>query len=274
MKAYIVSDLHWDDWKWLVKTPEGYIDGWTENQSGILPKTEAILVAGDIANTYSDWCEMVKALSKKYKQVVLVLGNHDITCAFGDEKLFLNSDQKIDDFKKFVRYYPNVHLLDGQVIKIGNTTIGGCMGIWDTYFYQHHLFPDNRNITNIAKGYYTTWFDNRYWDYLGNDIELIWKKERAKLAAVLEKKPDIVMTHFCPFPGIEDIPAEYSKSPSSCFFYFDAEKTKDTKMWIAGHTHTRYFQKGKYHNLYVNPVGYSSDNYIPELNKFNWFVEL
>lgn len=138
MRAFVTSDLHWDDWASECKTAENYIHGWrtksNESHCGLLPETEAIIIAGDIANTYDAWCEMIVALAHSYEEVIVVLGNHDICCDWADKSRFSDSTDKISAMSRFVKYYPNVHLLDGNVVRIGDTLVGGCMGMWDYTF--------------------------------------------------------------------------------------------------------------------------------------------
>ena len=290
MEAYIASDLHWDDWAQACRTAENYINGWEipasisywkkeTSMPGLLRKSDVIIVAGDIANTYKMWTEMVTALSKNYKEVVIVPGNHDLTVDWGDQEIFKTSEEKLNAYKEFCKYYPNVHFLDGEVIKIGNTTIGGCMGMWDTTFVKQGIlkqfFNEDAAIERWAKKNWKHWFDCRHWKYLDNDIDKIAEVEFAKLNKCLEQKPDIMVTHFCPYPGEDHIPYEYRKSECSTFFYFNPDYTKQVKYWIAGHTHTPYSKICENKNTIVNPIGYFAERFDIESAKGDkWTVEL
>ena len=283
MEAYIASDLHWDDWEPACRTAENYINGRkvSENNSipGLLRKSDAIIVAGDIANTYGKWCEMVIALSKNYKEVVIVPGNHDLTVSWGDQFTFKTSEEKLDAYKKFLKYYPNVHFLDGEIIKIGNTTIGGCMGMWDTTFVERgvlkRFFKEDAAIPQWANTNWKRWFDCEHWKYLNNDLDKIKEVEFGKLNKCLEQKPDIMVTHFCPYPGEEYIPLEYRRSQFSTFFYFNPDYTKQVKCWIAGHTHIAYNHICENNNVIVNPIGYCGERGDMELAKSDkWVIEI
>lgn len=287
MKTYIASDLHWDDWKGDCKTAKGYLEGWqipmskhfeADDHSPALAPADCIIVAGDIANSYESWCEMVKELSRHYKEVVLVLGNHDLTCAWGDQYRFENTQDKIGAYKKYVKYYPNVHLLDGEVITIGDTKIGGCMGMWDLSFirggYFNTFYPDDTIAWRTVNKQWNHWFDSHYWKYMNNNITLIRDFELAKITKCLEQKPDIMVTHFCPFPGESNLPRDYWRSANFSFFYFDNKFTSDVKLWIAGHTHTPYYKVGPNENIIVNPIGYFGENDNEAAKADKWFIEL
>lgn len=288
MKAYIASDLHWDDWAFDCKTAENYINGWDiplsknitgkEVHPGLLRKEECIIVAGDIANNYETWCQMVKALANNYKEVVLVLGNHDLTVDWGDTARFANTEEKVEAYKKFVKYYPNVHLLDGDVVKIGDTTIGGCMGMWDLAFIKNtgyrRFYSEDASAWREVNKKWKYWFDCKHWNYMNNRVDDIRAFELSKIDKCLAQKPDIMVTHFCPFPGEGMIPWEYRRNTASSFFYFDPKYTNDVKYWIAGHTHTPYFKVGYNKNIIVNPIGYFAENDEKNMVKDEWVIDV
>ena len=285
MEAYIASDLHWDDWAPACGTAENYINGWKTlskpdtSMPGLLRKSDVIIIAGDIANTYGKWCEMVTALSRNYKEVVIVPGNHDLTVAWGDEYIFKNTEEKLDAYKRFVKYYPNVHFLDGEIVKIGNTTIGGCMGMWDTTFVKRgilkQLFNGETDITQWTGEEWKKWFDCKHWKYLNNDLDRIRNVEFGKLNKCLEQKPDIMVTHFCPYPGEGHIPHWNRRCFASTFFYFNPDYAKQVKCWIAGHTHTPYNHNCENSNVIVNPIGYSGERLNMESAKADkWTIEI
>lgn len=275
MEAFIASDLHFDDWSRVCDTAENYINGWKAlskpdtSMPGLLRKSDVIIIAGDIANTYGKWCEMVIALSKNYKEVVIVPGNHDLTVDWDNPGRFNTSEEKLNAYKQFVKYYPNVHFLDGNVCKIGKTTIGGCMGMWDTTFVKRSIMPGlsgiikknqpfNKEVavTRWTNENWKNWFDCKHWKYLNNDLDKIREVEFGKLNKCLEQNPDIMVTHFCPYPGDDQIPAQYIHSSNSTFFYFNPDYTKQVRCWIAGHTHTPYDHVCENSNVVVNPIGY------------------
>ena len=90
--------------------------------------------------------------------------------------------------------------------------------------------------------------------------------ELNKLDAILQEKPDIVMTHF--IPTAEGIIKKYQAEITNAFFYFNADeflsKMKLNSIWHCGHTHDSSkkilsIKNGifpKKINLLVNPIGY------------------
>ena len=64
------------------------------------PVTDALIVAGDIANDYQSYVQTVEWLSKKYKKVYICVGNHDIlvrhATPYASNAKFALSEDKLD----------------------------------------------------------------------------------------------------------------------------------------------------------------------------------
>lgn len=275
MKAFVCSDLHYDCWKRYYPTAKDFVNG-TNDRPAMLADADVLLCAGDLSNCYSDWCELVVALSFKYKKVVLVPGNHDLCVDWGDRAIFKTSERKLECYKHFLKSYPNVHLLDGDCITINGKKIAGCMGFWDTSFLEKQL----PNEKHEADHRWDLTFDALHWNYFYNNLNVIKQVENTKLENALSKKPDIMMTHFCPLLPIDALKEMYRRSFYSTYFYFDKAKTKNVPLWIAGHTHSK-FMNGR---IMVNPLGYIEENqniaFYPNLDmlfdskKDDCFIEL
>ena len=90
MKALILSDIHVDMWFQYANAPKEFrVDDPVEevtyktmdylwNSIFQFPKTDAIIIPGDIANDFLTFTREINWLSKKYKEVYFVPGNHDI----------------------------------------------------------------------------------------------------------------------------------------------------------------------------------------------------
>ena len=91
-------------------------------------------IAGDIADddfTFVTFCEFI---AEKYKQVYIIFGNHDLTVrgSFGDVDGFMKwktTEDKLDYIQIALLAYPNVHLLDGNVVDGFGGTIATPNGI-------------------------------------------------------------------------------------------------------------------------------------------------
>jgi hypothetical protein len=255
---YFTSDLH--------------IDHYCDNSSEIpafiekfLPKADVLCVAGDTSDNPKLFIDFYRLVSKKYKQVFLVFGNHDLTVRHHDYFLqnpFTDTQTKLEWLKAKLAELPNITLLDGTVAKYGNIKIGGTMGFND-FSIGSSIYPRSKNE---LKREWIHWFDNVNWRYKNNNPDVILEHELRKLDFVVQQKPDIVMTHF--IPTAVGIPEKYQAEISNAFFYFDAgrflHQMKANSIWHCGHTHdlskkihtmkTGLFPKKV--TFLVNPVGY------------------
>jgi predicted phosphohydrolase len=116
LKFDLVSDLHVEYW-------EKPVD-WEA-----LRNNDIVIVAGDVADTLEATKKELERISKAYKTVLYIDGNHEFS-----EKMY-HGGEDADDFDQRVREMiadmPNVHFLkDGPVI-INGTAIIGRNGHWD-----------------------------------------------------------------------------------------------------------------------------------------------
>jgi len=270
MKAFVLSDIHTDMWYCYAVKPSR-LKGDDPKEDVVedtlnhlwkfkdYPETDAIIVPGDVGNDFLTYTRTITWLSKKYKQVYIVLGNHDVLARGATPSQsnvqFNTSDDKVAALKAHAAQYPNVHLLDGDV----HNGIGGTMGMCDL---KCEVVPW-RNI----KFDWKKWFDGKHWKhYISKDPEEIWNAEAEKLNKILEQKPKIVMTHFVPYEA--GINWHYRNDPCNVFFYFNAEefldKMEDGTLWLCGHVHDKKIinwvnSSGKHITILCNPSGYPGE---------------
>lgn len=258
MTFYFTSDLHIDHYCDSSKDIPQFI-------KKFLPPAEVLCVAGDTSDNPKIFVDFYREVSKIYKSVFLVFGNHDLTVQHHDYFLqnpFTETQKKLDWLKEKLDELPNVTLLDGTVATCGKIKIGGTMGFND-FSVGSALYPRTKSELKKEWQY---WFDNVNWRYKNNNPDLILQDELVKLSKIIQEKPDIIMTHF--IPTAVGIPEKYKNEMSNAFFYFNADNfltnMKHNSFWIAGHTHD--FSKNifshkkglftKKINLLVNPIGY------------------
>ena len=267
MTFYFTSDLHIDHYCDSSKDIPQFIQKF-------LPRADILCVAGDTSDNPKIFIDFYREVSKLYKSVFLVFGNHDLTVQHDDYFLqnpFTETQKKLDWLKEKLAELPNVTLLDGTVATCGKIKIGGTMGFND-FSVGSALYPRTKSELKKEWQY---WFDNVNWRYKNNNPDLILQDELGKLSKIIQEKPDIIMTHF--IPTAVGIPEKYKNEISNAFFYFDANNfltsMKHNSLWIAGHTHDFSkkifsYKKGlftKKVNLLVNPIGYPME----AKNKYN-----
>ena len=115
-KFDLVSDLHVEYWPKPVD--------WDA-----LRVNDVVIVAGDVADTLEETKKELERLSKAYKTVLYIDGNHEFC-----EKLY-HGGEDTDDFDQRVREaiadLPNVHFLKDGAFIIDGTAIIGRNGHWD-----------------------------------------------------------------------------------------------------------------------------------------------
>lgn len=272
MKAFVLSDIHPDTWfPYANNTSALRADEVTEdvvfNTMEYLwhyfdyPDTDAIVLAGDVANDYLTYTRAVKWLSNRYKEVYMCLGNHDIIVRGGTPSKtnlpFKTSEDKIASIRDFCGKIGNVHLLEGETI--GN--VAGCMGMCDFLVEPHSYGNDKKTIWKRE------WFDGRHWKYFNQNPSEIWEHYDKMMTELVEKQPAVMMTHFTPIEvGIH---FEYRLSPLNTYFYFNGKKyfemlDHDT-VWLCGHVHDKKIckyenAKGKHITILCNPNGYPGEH--------------
>lgn len=270
MTYFIMSDIHIDFY--VKKQSKDYNDVVVDFENfykNYMKPADCLIFAGDCANDYYNQVNFYKFLSEKYQNIYVVFGNHDlcITSTFGNGNPVKYSEERMNEVKKFLKAYPNVHLLDGNVVD----NIGGTMGMCDFHYETSFDLGTAYNIKQWQKH----WFDSRTWHiktsewhsgYLINPIA-IWVNERNKMEDIIMQQPKVMVTHFCPIElGIQ---REYEQSSSTTFFYFEGKKLLDLfeheAWWFCGHIHAfghcdYVNEKGNTIHIWAMPQAYPGEN--------------
>lgn len=268
MKIGIISDLHYDVWNNPLAL-EKFIDMYVD-------KVDTIVFAGDIVyhEGVRDWC---KSIYHKFKNIVIVLGNHDywdvkrlnqtalqnivdlwrdITIDFDNIHVLFNNDWSSNSENvHFVggTYFTPLFAHDGDVSMHLDQTLQFQMGFND-FKYTYYLDP----TTYTTRHYEPSDFITEYYkarDYLKDYLETNpYLKEDSKV---------VVVTHFA--PSRKSIHKKYKGSRYNCYWCADDDKliktyTDKIKLWIHGHTHTPFDYKIANTRVVCNPVGYPNEN--------------
>ena len=227
MKYYILSDLHIDFYEAYAVKPARYkmadpaedvtIDTleyiWNTH---FLPEADAIILAGDYSNDYLRFSRMIPWIAKKYPEVYLVLGNHDLTCRGATDSKsnlqFTSSEQKIAKMKEICDAIPNVHFLDGNIVN----GIGGCMGMCDFRCEAPTYGLD------AFTAWKRNWYDGKHWRYFRQVPAAIWNHQEQLMMNIVKQKPKIMVTHFVPYEL--GVPFEFRVDPWNYVFYFKGEQ--------------------------------------------------
>jgi len=250
-----ISDLH--VWNWLAKlnlTLEEYIKLTGLNNEN---ENEVLIIPGDITENENLLESFLKIIHKNYDYVLFTLGNHDLYVM--DNQTTMN---KINKIKNIVKKFPNVFLLDGNIVEIKNKKIAGSINWYNV----------NKDNLNLWKNYM---LDSDYIK-LKDSIINFKEKERKKLENFSGKEFDIVVSHIMmdTQPILEEgCPLHFLNSEGNDFFYSEENLFKKynikTKYHIFGHTHDKYNFRRNEITYLCNPLGYPSENKYSLKNLIN-----
>jgi len=250
-KIQFVSDLHIDFYSHgakPLKTLEHYLN----------LKADYLAIAGDISNSRNSTVNIFKELSKIYKKVFWVPGNHDLVIPYycvpsmhGSWAYIASICEELPD---------NVHKLSGNALPVTEkTTIGGSMGYCDFSYAKRALKIKDREMWAI----WSRWYDSVY---IGLDRaagKKLWESERKNMLSSLELKPDIMITHFMPSHSL--VEKRWASDACTTFFVFDGDEfikklgEQGGKIWAYGHTHGKTFTEKYGVSIVCNPFGYPDE---------------
>ncbi|XP_056692507.1 uncharacterized protein [Spinacia oleracea] len=127
IRVFVVSDLHTD-----------YAENmaWVKCISSRSHQEDILLVAGDVAETYDKFFSTMSLLTRRFKHVFFVPGNHDLWCRKEGED-FLDSLDKLNAL---------LHAC-GELGVESNPLIIGDLGIIPLFSWHHESCMDFRVLT-------------------------------------------------------------------------------------------------------------------------------
>lgn len=247
MKLDLISDIHLDHWK-----------AWTGTDlklQELKPKSDILIIAGDLSNQNEASLEFLKQCSDHYRHTLLVLGNHDWYSFRSTE----GSVARIKELKDGITKLPNVHLLEGNYLEIDGVTFYGFTGWYDGEYARKHLGL-SKNMINLH--WHRNMNDSRYITTAKRFDTMFKKNPKPKKAA------DVVITHVNPSINQRFQDKRYAHMPSNTFYCFDGSglrKILKPKLWVFGHNHSPMTYK-IYRTDYVsNPLGYPHETDLREV---------
>jgi predicted phosphodiesterase len=228
MKIRLVSDVH----------TEFHKDGGRAFVDSIPDDCDVLIIAGDLGVT-SNLLAVLRWLTKRFKHVVYVVGNHEY---------YQSSPLKATLAISKCVHHANesgpgkIYWLRENTVKIDGVTFGGTT-LW---------FRENPN--NI-------WFENRLNDFkvIGGFKPWVYDENKKALEFLATADVDIMVSHHLPHG--RSIPERFKGDPLNAFYVCDVtpEITRmqpRLKLWMHGHTHdTQDYMLGDTRVL-CNPYGY------------------
>lgn len=236
MKLDIISDIHLTHFR---DHGGDWIASW-------VPEGEILVLAGDVGEFH--WWQLqvqkVKALAKKYQQILFVAGNHDY---YGTT--FTEGDAR---FREIANQIENFHFLERDVLELEGIKFAGCTlwFPWDELNHRYERFlNDFALIQEFKPGVY------------GRNVE-----SRHFLKFEVPKDTDVVITHH--LPSALSIHPKYANDPVNCFYVCEVDEViqeLQPRVWVSGHTHYPFDYMLGSTRMIVNPMGYPRErNFGPE----------
>lgn len=221
MKIQIISDIHLNHHR----------DGGDEFLANLPKAADTLIVAGDIGES-NTLVENVKSISRKWNQVIFVLGNHD----------FYRSS--ISATKNLIKANlpSNSILLDNNTVELnGVRFVGGTLWFENNRYvmkYAHNI-NDFRLVSNINE----VFDENRKFLDLLKDVN----------------EDDVVISHHLPHE--KSVNERYKGDELNVYFLCDVklERLSGPKLWIHGHTHSACDYMVKNTRVVCNPFGYPTE---------------
>lgn len=239
MKIQYCSDLHLEfpeNRKFLKTYP-------------LIPVGEILLLAGDIAllRTQEEYKDFFKDLSKKFKAVYWIPGNHE----------YYYSDLTTVGLPLFENIFDNVFLLNNKMICYGNVEI-----IFST-LWSHIPVQHEWTVQKSVSDFFYIRKDGK--TIMPNDLNEVHETDLQFIKTEIAKPTNnkrIVVTHHV--PTFQHYPPQYINSEINCAFateLYDVIEKSNIDYWIYGHHHSNIadFKIGNT-NMITNQLGYVKQN--------------
>ncbi|XP_077231425.1 uncharacterized protein LOC143864379 isoform X2 [Tasmannia lanceolata] len=128
-RVFVLSDLH---------TEYAENMSWVKCLSTVRYKKDVLLVAGDVAETYTNFISTMSMLKDRFQSVFYIPGNHDLWCRRDDE-IYLDSLEKLNALLDACR---------GLEVETSPRIVDG-MGIIPLFSWYHESFDKEKDVTGI-----------------------------------------------------------------------------------------------------------------------------
>ncbi|XP_022955128.1 uncharacterized protein LOC111457188 isoform X2 [Cucurbita moschata] len=129
LRVFVLSDLHTDYEENM---------NWINCLSSVKYRDDVLLVAGDVAETYSNFVSTMALLKDKFERVFFVPGNHDLWCR-------REGDNYLDSLEKMSNLYDACSSLGVDT----NPAILNGLGIVPLFSWYHESFDTEMDIEGI-----------------------------------------------------------------------------------------------------------------------------
>lgn len=254
MKVSVASDIHLEF---------GDLDFANDQGAEVLVLSGDILVVDDLRDNDANnilgegtksqrWHAFMQRCSERFPHVIFVMGNHEHY--HGN---FSSSKQKLE---KFFAYLPNVHILERDVVKIGDVTfIGGTlwtdMNNGDALTMYH--------MTSMMNDFRVIWYEGKGRKFSPKDAFEEHIKTKQYISTIVEGRHAekfVVCGHHAP-SHLSVHPQYADDKIMNGGYYSDMSEfimdRPQIKLWTHGHTHHPFDYTIGECRIVCNPRGYA-----------------
>lgn len=229
MKFDLVSDLHNNFW------PSNARINWEGLGTSLIA-----VVLGDVNIDSEDTYKTIVDISKYYKYVIFVDGNHEHNNQCG----FQEHNQKIR--QQFNKYH-NIQYLNRNAIVIDGVAFVGANGWWSYDYMEPEISKEEAYMYFVSNNIYSEPFLQEVWQTAKDDARVL-SEIVMKLTSNPEVKEIVMTTHTAPLKTFMDLvieqhPANYARCGSSFLSeILNFDINKKIKTWCFGHVHQNFDQ--------------------------------
>lgn len=194
---------------------------------------DVLILGGDITSDKKELAFQI--LSKKFKNILYVMGNHDFWRSHHQDTIIWAKQLEVK--------YPGVRVLDNNIVEIqGQRFLGGTL--WT---------PEDKKSKHLER------LMNDFWMINGGASQFIYS-ENVKTTKFLEdnvRDGDVVVTHH--LPSWEAISDFWKGNSLNVFFANDLDHILYDKkvVWFHGHSHDSFDKVIGHSRVIRNPRGYT-----------------
>lgn len=258
MKFDLISDLHNNFW------PEESRINWEGLGTSLLA-----IILGDINSDINDTYKTVVDISKHYKYVIFIDGNHEHNNHCGIQ-------QRNTAMRNMFKKYQNIQYLNRSAIVIDGVAFVGTNGWWTFDFMEPEIDKEEAYMYFINNNIFSDPFMQELW-LAAKDDAIVLGEIIQKLNVDASIKEIVMLTHtapikhFCDFENEYKHPAHFSRCGNS--FLLDSLKldsNKKVKTWCFGHVHKDFDQTIDGVRFVCHPRGRQDDSpqnlfYFPKI---------
>lgn len=261
MKFDLISDLHREFWE------ENEQIKWDGIGTSLLA-----VVLGDISYDPNVTYNTIVDISKHYKYVIFVDGNHEHNNQCG----FQEHNQQL---KNELSKYQNISFLNRSAIVLDGTAFVGANGWWTFDFMEPEISREEAYEYFLNNSLYSEPFMYEVYQTAKDDVKIL-SDIVAKLTVDPAVNEIVMLTHTAPFNKFMDNlqaqhPAHFSRCGNSMLpKVLDYDSRRKIKTWSFGHVHQEFDQVINGVRYVCHPRGRKDDMpqnlfYYPKMIQLN-----